>query len=380
MGLRRERASGRPGPCSESNGKGFKEMKSQVFFAPARRDEGDPALALKAEQAYLALGLNDLIEMNSYVALKVHFGEKGNTGYIRPAWLERLIWQVRRRTQRSFLTDSNTLYTGKRSNAVDHLQLAYEHGFTPDKIAIPVIIADGLLGNDDEEIKVDLPRIKSAKIGRTIVHSDALICLSHFTGHVVTGLACAIKNLGMGCAARAGKLDQHSEVHPRVLRKACRNCSICLDYCPAGAIIQSNGSAEIQDAKCTGCGECLVVCKSGAIKMRWDEDSARTQEKTAEYAWSVRHALKGKVGFLNFLLKITKDCDCMAKDQPPIVDDIGILSSLDPVALDKASADLVLKKAGEDVLRRGYNIDWAVQLRHGEKIGLGSMDYKLSVL
>ncbi len=352
-------------------------MRSKVFFSPASREEGDRALAAKAEKAYLSLGLDELIERESFVALKVHFGEKGNTGYIKPAWIERLVRRVRTRTTRSFLTDTNTLYAGRRSNAVEHLQLAHEHGFKPERVAVPVIIADGLLGNDDEEVKVDLPRIKSAKVGWAIAHSDVLICLSHFTGHVVTGVGCAIKNLGMGCASRAGKLDQHSEVHPRISRKSCRNCSICLDHCPSSAIIQAEGSAVILDDRCIGCGECLVVCKWGAVKMRWDEDSDRTQEKMAEYAWSVRHALKDKVGFLNFLLKITKDCDCMAKDQDPIVEDIGILSSRDPVALDQASVDRVIERAGQDVLRQGYDIDWAVQLRHGEKIGLGSMDYDL---
>ena len=360
--------------------KGFWRMRSKVFFSPARRDEGDQALAAKTEQAYLSLGLNELIEKDSYVALKIHFGEKGNTGYIKPAWLERLIWQVRNRTTRSFLTDTNTLYTGRRSNAVEHLQLAYEHGFKPDRTAVPVIIADGLLGNDDEEVEVDLPHIQAVKVGRAIAHSDVLICLSHFTGHVVTGLGCAIKNLGMGCASRAGKLEQHSEVHPRINRKSCRNCSVCLDHCPSAAIIQSEGKAVILDDRCIGCGECLVVCKWGAVKMRWDQDTDRTQEKMAEYAWGVRHALKGKVGFLNFLLKITKDCDCMAKDQALIVEDIGILASLDPVALDKASVDRVTERAGLDVLRKGYDIDWAVQLSHGEKIGLGSTDYDLVML
>jgi uncharacterized Fe-S center protein len=244
-------------------------------------------------------------------------------------------------------------------------------------VEVPVVIADGLIGKDDEEVKVSLPHIRSAKIASAIVHSDFLLCLSHFTGHIATGLACAIKNLGMGCASRAGKLEQHSDVHPRVSARQCTNCGICLDYCPEGAIIQRDGAAVILDEKCIGCGECLVVCKVGAVKMRWDEDSRRLQEKMAEYAYSVWRQFPGKIGFLNYLMKMTKDCDCMSKDQPTIVDDVGIMASLDPVALDKASVDLVLERSGRDVLRAGYNFDWSIQLRHGAKIGLGSLDYEL---
>lgn len=352
-------------------------MKSPVYFFPARKHESDGVLAEKTEKLYLALSLNEKIEKDSFVALKIHFGEKDNTGYIRPVWIERLIRLVGERSDRAFLTDSNTLYVGRRSNSVDHIHLAWEHGFTPENVGIPVVIADGLIGQDDEEVKVKLPRIKSAKIGRTIVHSDFLICLTHFTGHIQTGVGAAIKNLGMGCASRAGKLEQHSDVHPRINPKYCENCGICLDYCPAQAIIQKDGSAVILPEKCIGCGECLVVCKVGAVKVRWDENLARVQEKIAEYAWAVNSLFPGRIGCLNFLLKITKDCDCMAKDQPQIVEDIGILASLDPVALDKASADLVLKKGKKDILRAANDVDWSVQMRYGEKIGLGSMDYEL---
>lgn len=352
-------------------------MKSEVYFIPADKKEGEKSLAKKAEKLYLELGLNQKIEKDSFVALKIHFGEKGNTGYIKPAWLEGIVRRLQSRTPRAFFTDTNTLYVGMRSNAVDYIQLAAQHGFSLDRTGLPVHIADGLIGEDDEEINVNLKRVKSAKIAAAILHSDFLLCLNHLTGHVQSGLGAAIKNLGMGCASRAGKLEQHSEMHPRISPKACKNCGICLDYCPEHAIIQKEGCAQIVDDRCIGCGECLVVCKVGAVRMRWDEDSARLQEKMAEYAWSVSTRFKGKTGFLNFLIKMTKDCDCMAKDQPEIVNDIGILSSTDPVALDKASVDLVIKRAGKDVLRAGYDLDWSLQLKHGVKIGLGSMEYDL---
>ena len=352
-------------------------MKSRVYFIPVTREEGDKHLAEKAERLFLSLGLHSRIEKNSFVALKIHFGEKGNTGFIKPSWLEGIIRQLQGRTDRAYFTDTNTLYVGLRSNAVDHAQLAARHGFSIEKTGLPVIIADGLIGENEEEVKVNLKRVKKAKIAAGIAQADFLICLNHLTGHVQTGLGAAIKNMGMGCASRAGKLEQHSEVKPRINPKYCKNCSLCLDYCPAGAIIQQEGSAYILDDRCIGCGECLVVCKVGAVKMRWDEDSSRIQEKMAEYGFAVWSRFREKAGFITFLLKVTRDCDCMAKDQPEMIGDIGILASADPVALDKASADLVLERSRKDIFRQNYDIDWAIQLRHGAEIGLGSLEYEL---
>ncbi len=352
-------------------------MKSEVYFVKASRGEAPEIMARKARAIYLALGLNEKIQPEDFVALKIHFGEKNNTGHIKPRWLTGIIDEVLKRSQKAFLSDSNTLYVGQRSNSVDHIRLAWEHGFTPEVVKIPVIIADGLVGSEKAEVKVEGQRIKSSRIASAFLHSEAMLCLSHVTGHVQSGVGAAIKNLGMGCASRAGKLDQHSVVHPRVNSKQCRNCGVCIRYCPAAAIVLAENYVLIDDEKCIGCGECLVVCKYGAVKMKWDEDSRRLQEKMAEYALSVKSHFKDKICFLNFILQVTKDCDCMAKNQPAIVDDVGIVGSVDPVAVDRASIDLVLKTAGRDAFRQGYNIDWSVQLEYGEKIGLGSQKYQL---
>jgi uncharacterized Fe-S center protein len=353
-------------------------MPSRVFFIAADADEPAEALSEKTRRAYLATGLNEKIDKGDFAALKIHFGEVKNTGYIRPAWLKGLIWELGKRTPRAFVTDTNTLYMGNRSNSVDHIRLAWSHGFTPDVLSVPVIIADGLIGHDKVEAPGAQSRTQSSKIASAILDADVLVCLSHVTGHVQTGLGAALKNMGMGCASRAGKLEQHSVVHPRVNPKQCRNCSLCLEFCPENAIVQAEGHVTIDPARCIGCGECLVVCKHGAIKMKWDEDSRRLQEKMAEYAFRVFRHFKGKAAFLNFLVKITKDCDCMARDDPRIVADIGILASADPVAVDKATADLVVERGGgQDPFRAGYDIDWSLQLRHGEKMGLGSTAYDL---
>lgn len=352
-------------------------MKKEVYFIKARREEGPEVIARKALAIYRSLGFNEKIEAEDFVALKIHFGEKNNTGHIKPQWLTGIIDDVLKKSERAFLSDSNTLYVGRRSNSVDHLRLAWEHGFRQEIVKVPVIIADGLVGREKVELKVGGSRVQSSRIASAFLSSQAMICLSHVTGHVQTGVGAAIKNLGMGCASRTGKLDQHSVVHPRVSARQCRNCGVCLNYCSAAAIRQTKDQAIIDDEKCIGCGECLVVCRFGAIKMRWDEDSRLLQEKMAEYALAVKSHFGEKISFINFILQVTKDCDCMARNQAGVVHDVGIAGSLDPVALDRASIDLVNQVAGQDVFRQGYNLDWSIQLAHGEKIGLGSQDYRL---
>lgn len=352
-------------------------MSSRVFFIPAKREEGNEALAAKMQKVFHETGLIEKIDDKSFVALKIHFGEQGNTGFIKPFWLVDIIQKIKSKTNRVFLTDSNTLYVGKRSNSIEHLHLAWEHGFSPENVGIPVIIADGLKGGDDEEVEVNLKKVKTAKIGSALLHSDVLVCLSHFTGHGLSGFGAAIKNLGMGCASRAGKLDQHSEVHPWINPKYCTDCGTCFNHCPSEAIVHKEDKAFIIEEKCIGCGECLVVCAVGAVKFRWDSDVVRVQEKISEYAFSLWKSLKGNAGCINVLLKITKDCDCMAEDEPAIVEDIGILGSVDPVAVDQASADLVIQRSGRDILREGYDVDWSIQLQHGAEIGLGNREYEL---
>ncbi len=352
-------------------------MSAKVFFIPAAGKEPFKSLAKKTEKVFVRLGLEKEIEKDSFTALKIHFGEKGNKGFIKPLWLSSLIKRLKQKKAQVFLTDTNTLYIGHRSNSVKHHQLAYGHGFTQAALGIPVIIADGIIGRYEENVQVDFPRVKTAKVAGTFGHTDILLCLSHFTGHILTGFGAAIKNLGMGCASRAGKLEQHSVVHPRVNQEVCKFCGTCFDYCPADSIVEKNGKAFIKEDKCIGCGECLVVCTAGAIKLTWDNDKVRVQEKMAEYAAAVQKLFYKKAGYINFLIKITKDCDCMCKDAPLIVEDIGILGSLDPVAIDRASVDLVNKTAGKDVLKIHNDIDWSVQLIYGEKIGLGTNDYEL---
>ena len=352
--------------------------KARVHIVTADGTEPAEVLSEKVRAVYRATGFNERIAAGDFAALKIHFGESGNTGHIKPAWLAGLIGEIRSKTDHAFLTDSNTLYVGRRSNSIDHLRLAWSHGFTPEVTGLPVIIADGLIGRDKREPGGAQARTSSSKIASAILDADALIALTHVTGHVQTGLGAAIKNVGMGCASRAGKLEQHSVTRPRVNPRQCRDCGVCKDFCPEDAIVQAEGHVAIDPARCVGCGECLVVCKYGAVKMKWDEDSRRLQEKMAEYAKRVLDHFEGGSVFVSFLIQVTKDCDCMSKSQKPVVPDIGILASLDPVAADQATADLLVAAGGgTDPLRAGYAIDWSDQLAHGEKIGLGRRAYEL---
>jgi uncharacterized Fe-S center protein len=355
-------------------------MTSPVYFIPAAGSESQSALAEKSLRVYAALPLQEKIQPRDFIALKIHFGEKGNTGFIKPAWLSLVIDQLKQKSPRVFFTDTNTLYVGRRSNAVEHTQLAFGHGFRQSQVGIPVLIADGLIGRDSESVPVDLPRVKEAKIASAIVHSDVLLCISHFTGHILSGFGAALKNLSMGCASRAGKLEQHAEVEPWIKGESCTLCEVCFDYCPENAIIAKDDAAFILKEKCIGCGECLVVCPQGAVRHDWDNDNARIQEKMAEYAASVHALFKGRAGYLNYLIKMTKDCDCMSKEASAFHPDIGILASLDPVALDKASIDILNREAGRDILREFHDFDWSTQLTHAEAIGFGSTQYQLKRL
>jgi len=352
-------------------------MKSKVYFIETNIKEDAKTISKKAKEIFIKSGISDLIEKDNFIALKIHFGEKGNKGHIKPEWLQDIISSIKEKTNYVFFTDTNTLYRGSRAEAISHLRIAEEHGFSLKTAGIPVIIADGLFGRDYEEVEINQKHFSKVKIARAIHDADFLLCLTHITGHILTGFGGTIKNIAMGCSSRTGKLEQHCDVKPDINSYKCNGCKLCISFCPADAIFLKEDKAYIDEKKCIGCGECLAICRQGAVKINWDESSIRVQEKMVEYALGVLKT-KEKCGFINFILKTTKDCDCLAKDQPPIVEDIGILASYDPIAIDMASADLINKKVGEDLFRRIYpSIDWKVQFKYGNKIGLGNLEYEL---
>ena len=364
-------------------------MSSDVFLASVRAKRGDSLLE-KVEKLFDQVGFNAIVQSKDLVAIKLHFGEKGNTAYIRPQFIRRIVNKVKAQGGKPFLTDSNTLYVGSRSNAVDHLQTAIENGFAYAVVDAPLIIADGLSGQDFERVEINLKHFKDVKISSVGVHADALIAVSHFKGHAATGFGGTIKNLGMGLGSRSGKQMMHSDVLPKVNQNKCLGCGKCTKYCPENTITMEEGKALIIEGKCIGCGECTAICPVYAVDINWKTDADTIQEKMVEYVYGVLKNKQGKAGFINFVTDVSPDCDCCGWNDAPVVGDIGILASTDPIALDQACADLVnqaqpLKESllgsqssETDKFRALYPaVDWTIQLAYGEKIGLGSRKYNL---
>jgi len=255
----------------------------------------------------------------------------------------------------------------------------------------PLIIADGLRGASYAAVKIQQEVVKTAYIGKEIVEADSLISMAHFKGHELSGFGGTLKNLGMGCASRRGKMVQHADVSPKITRKKCVGCGDCVEHCAQSAISLGEGKAAIDAKKCIGCGECLLICSNKAIDVRWNSDMILFQKKMVEHALAVLKGKEGKVAFLNFLTQISPACDCYGHSDAPIVHDLGIMASVDPVAIDQASVDMVNrqkalegtslaanKNPGEDKFGALYpKVDWTIQLKYAEKIGLGSREYEL---
>lgn len=363
-------------------------MSSEVYFTNLNVKKGQSLLD-KLELLIKRAKLMDRVTPKDLVAIKMHFGERGNLAYVRPQYIRRIVEQVKKAGGRPFLTDANTLYVGSRANAVDHLETAIENGFDYAVVGAPLVIADGLSGKDYVSVPVNLKHFAEVKIGSAAVHADALLAVTHFKGHEATGFGGTLKNLGMGLGSRAGKQQQHSDVLPHVNEEMCRSCGKCAKWCPASAI-KIEGKAQIQREHCIGCGECTVTCPHNAIAINWKQDPNVIQEKIAEYTAGVLKGKEGKTGFITFVTNVSPLCDCCGWNDVPIVGDIGILASQDPIAIDQAAVDLVNQAKGNPHSELGQRhaepdkfkvlypeIDWNIQLAYGEKIGLGYRDYEL---
>jgi uncharacterized protein len=363
-------------------------MASDVYFSDLRAGHRQNLLD-KIKTLLDKVDLESKIKEKDLVAIKLHFGEKGNTSFIRPLYFRPIVERARELGGNPFLTDANTLYVGTRSDSVSHLTTAVENGFSFATVGAPILIADGLRGGSFRDVNIEGNLFKSVAVAADIAEADVLISAAHFKGHELSGFGGAIKNVGMGAAARKGKLAQHSDLAPKVKSKKCIGCGDCVEHCSQHAISLVKKKSFIDPVKCIGCGECILICPEGAIDIQWNGDADDFQKKMVEYTKGVLRGKEKKSVFINFLTQISPACDCYGHCDAPIVSDIGILASTDPVAIDQASVDLVNRgtplaascigdNCGPDKFRAIYpKIDWNVQLDYGQEMGLGVKEYNL---
>lgn len=372
-------------------------MKSKVFFTDFRTKAHGDGLPTKLKKLILKAGIADLDMEGKFVAIKLHFGELGNISYLRPNYARAVVDVVKQLGGKPFLTDCNTMYPGSRKNALEHLYCAWENGFTPLTVGCPILIGDGLKGTDDVDVIVEGGQyVKAAKIGRAIMDADIFISLNHFKGHEMTGFGGAIKNIGMGCGSRAGKTEQHSGGQPHIDEELCRGCRKCMAQCANEGLWfdEPSRKMKVNYQKCVGCGRCLGACNFDAISFENEQAPQMLNRRMAEYAKAV---VAGRPHFhISLVVDVSPNCDCHAENDAPILPNIGMFASADPLALDQACADACLAATpmpGSQLYDRMHAHDfcdhhdhfknstpeseWRSCLEHAEAIGLGSREYEL---
>ena len=371
-------------------------MASKVFFTDFRTPYGGLSMPAKLKKLCKKAGIADIDFTNQFVAIKMHFGEPGNISYLRPNYVKAVADLVKELGGKPFLTDCNTLYVGRRKHALEHIDSAYENGFSPFSTGCNVIIADGLKGNDEAYVPVkNGVLVKEAKIGRAIMDADVFISLTHFKGHEMTGFGGTLKNIGMGSGSRAGKMEMHNDGKPAVSQKKCIGCGRCVNICAHGAPSITDKKASIDINKCLGCGRCLANCPVDAIYTVCDAAPENLNMRMAEYTMAV---CQDRPCFhISLIVDVSPYCDCHAENDAAIIPNIGMLASFDPVALDQACVDLVNAARpfensvlGENLAKdpegcKGHDhfhnttpeSHWETCLAHAERIGLGTREYEL---
>lgn len=367
--------------------------KSKVYFTNFRATP-EMTLPQKLRRLIERAGMMQMDLDGKLTAVKLHFGEPGNLAFLRPNYARVVVDALKDMGARPFLTDCNTLYTGMRRNALDHLTAAYENGFSPLQTGCHVLIADGLTGTDQVAVPIDGEYCKEALIGSAIMDADAIISLSHFKCHEGTGIGGALKNLGMGCGSTAGKRQMHYEGKPAVAEELCVGCGRCARQCAHGAIsfvAKENGGrvARVDHDKCAGCGRCVGVCRDRGAILGPDSSNDRLNCKISEYAWAV---IKDRPNFhITLVCDVSPFCDCHCENDTPVIADVGMFASFDPVALDVACAEACNRMEplphtflSEKPDRTGdlFNdthpyTNWRVGVEHAAKLGVGSLEYEL---
>ncbi len=363
-------------------------QKAKVFFTDLKTN-GKESMPQKLKRLIKTAGIGNIDFNKKYAAIKIHFGEPGNLAFLRPNYARVVVDVIKELGGKPFLTDCNTLYPGRRKDALEHIDSAYENGFSPFSTNCHVIIGDGLKGTDETLVPINCEYVKNAKIGTAIMDADVIISLTHFKGHEATGFGGTFKNIGMGCGSRAGKMDMHCNGKPYVKHKKCTGCGQCLKACAHNAITIKSKKATIDHEKCTGCGRCIGACNFDAISPGDGGAIDDLNLKIAEYTYAV---LNDRPAFhISLVIDVSPKCDCYDKNDLAIVPDVGMFASFDPVALDKACADAVnrqptIKGSSLDLSNNNFDdhfkcihpdTKWQVCLEHAVNLGLGSMEYDL---
>ena len=371
--------------------------KAKVYFTDFRTPYGGDTMPGKLKKLIRKAGIAQLNLEGQFVAIKIHFGELGNVSYLRPNYARAVVDVVKELGGKPFLTDCNTLYPGSRKNALEHLYCAWENGFTPLTVGCPILIGDGLKGTDDIEVPVRGGEyVKNAKIGRAVMDADVIISMTHFKGHEATGFGGALKNLGLGCGSRAGKKEQHNNGKAYVQQEICRGCRRCMRECANDGLVfdPETRKMHVDKEHCVGCGRCVGACNFDAIDFEDPNSNQMLNYRIAEYAKAV---VDGRPQFhISMVMDISPNCDCHEENDAPILPDVGMFASFDPLALDQACVDACMKceplpnsQLGEH-MRDPHFVDhhdhftnstpeseWQSCLSHAEKIGLGTRDYEL---
>ncbi len=378
---------------------------AKVYFTNLRTHARESQLD-KLKRLIRHAGIEQIDFENKFVAIKIHFGELGNLSFLRPNYARAVADVVKELGGKPFLTDCNTLYVGSRKNALEHIDTAYQNGFTPYATGCQIIIADGLKGTDEALVPVEGGEyVHEAKIGQALMDADIVISLTHFKGHEQAGFGGAMKNLGMGGGSRAGKMEQHAAGKPNVATEHCVGCRACEKICAHDAISfddarereLANGNtrtvhvAAIDHDRCVGCGRCIAVCPKNAVQVNCDETTTNLNRKIAEYTKAV---VDGRPCFhISLVIDVSPNCDCRSENDMPIVPNVGMFASFDPVALDMACVDAVNAQtplrgsAADDAHAKAHvhdhfqrlhpDTNWRSCLEHGEKIGIGTREYEL---
>lgn len=371
--------------------------KAQVYFTDFRTKAFGDSMPTKLKKLIKKAGIGQIDMDGKFVAIKLHFGELGNISYLRPNYAKAVADVVKELGGKPFLTDCNTMYPGSRKNALEHLQCAWENGFTPLTVGCPILIGDGLKGTDDIEVPVvGGEHVKMAKIGRAVMDADIFISLTHFKGHEMTGFGGAIKNIGMGCGSRAGKTEQHSGGKASIKKKKCRGCYACFKECANDALVFDAEAKKMRVNKhnCVGCGRCLGACNFDAIAFTDFAAVELLNKRMAEYTKAV---VDGRPCFhISLVVDVSPNCDCHGENDAPILPNLGMFASFDPLALDQACVDACLRATPlpgsqlfENLAKPDFvdhrdhftnsrpESEWLTCLEHAEKIGLGSREYDL---